>query len=86
MNFNKIVRFLRTISNDPDLSRVAYNHEYTQIYIKISPFKSLIYIFYKNSDTENNSRLFKTDAVDLRRLLSYRNRNKFIIYVSKWYV
>jgi hypothetical protein len=28
MNFYKIVRF-RTISNDPDLGRVAYNHEYT---------------------------------------------------------
>ena len=46
MNFNKIVRFLRTISNDPDLGWVTYNHEYTQIYIKISPFKSLIYINY----------------------------------------
>jgi hypothetical protein len=46
MNFNKIVRFLRTISNDPDLGRVAYNHEYTQIYIKISSFKSLIYMNY----------------------------------------
>jgi hypothetical protein len=43
---SKIVRFLQTISNDPDLGRVAYNHEYTQIYIKISPFKSLIYINY----------------------------------------
>ena len=52
---------------DPD--RITYNHEYTQIYIKISPFKSLIYIFYRNSDTEHNSSLFKTDAVDLRRLL-----------------
>ena len=29
-----------------DLGRVAYNHEYTQIYIKISSFKSLIYINY----------------------------------------
>ena len=29
-----------------DLSRVAYNHEYTQIYIKISSFKSLIYLNY----------------------------------------
>ena len=38
--------FLRTISNDPDLSGVAYNHEYTQIYINISSFKSLIYINY----------------------------------------
>jgi hypothetical protein len=46
MNFNKIVRFLRTISNDPDLGRFTYNHEYTQIYIKISSFKSLIYINY----------------------------------------
>jgi hypothetical protein len=46
MNFNKIVRFLRTISNDPNLGQVAYNREYTQIYIKISPFKSLIYINY----------------------------------------
>ena len=45
MNFNKIVRFLRTISNDPDLGRVAYNLEYTQIYIKISSFKSLIYMY-----------------------------------------
>ena len=71
MNFNKIVRFLRTISNDPDLCLVAYNHEYNQIHIKISPFKSLIYInyFYRNSDTENYSRLFKTYVVDLRRLL-----------------
>ena len=74
MNFNKIVRFLRTTSNDPDHGRVAYNHEYTQIYIKISSFKSLdIYklflYFYRNSDTENNSSLFKTYAVDLRRLL-----------------
>ena len=74
MNFNKIVRFLRTISNDPDLGQVAYIDEYTQLYIKISSFKSLIYIklflyFYRNSDTENNSSLFKTYAVDLRRLL-----------------
>jgi hypothetical protein len=46
MNFNKIVGFLRTISNDPDLGRVAYHYEYTQIYIKISPFKSLIYKNY----------------------------------------
>ena len=57
-----------------DLGRVAYKHEYTQIYIKISSFKSLIYINYfyifnRNSDTENNSSLFKTFAVDLRRLL-----------------
>ena len=70
MNFSKS-QFLRTISNN--LGRVAYNHEYTQIYIKISPFKSLIYklflLFCRNSDTENNSRLFKTYAVDLRRLL-----------------
>jgi hypothetical protein len=29
-----------------DLGRVAYNHEYTQIYITISYFKSLIYINY----------------------------------------
>ena len=70
MNFNKIVRFLRKISNDPDLGRVAYNHEYTQIYIKISPdiYKLFLY-FDRNSDTENNSSLFKTYAVDLRRLL-----------------
>jgi hypothetical protein len=62
----KYVRFLCTISNDPD--RVAYNHEYTQIYIKISSFKRYIYklflYFYRNSDTENNSSLFKTYAVD----------------------
>ena len=74
--FQQTSQFLRTISNDPDLGRVAYNHEYTQIYIKISSFKSLIYIklflyFYRNSDTENNSSLFKTYAVDLRRLLSF---------------
>ena len=30
MNFNKS-QFLRTISNDPDLVRVAYNYEYTQM-------------------------------------------------------
>jgi len=42
--FQQNSQFLRTISNDPD--RVAYNHEYTQIYIKISSFKSLIYINY----------------------------------------
>ena len=71
MNFNKIVGFLQTISNDPNLGRVAYNHEYTQIYIKILSFKSLnsdIYklflYFYRNSDTENNSSLFKTYAVN----------------------
>ena len=29
-----------------DLGRVAYNHEYNQIYIKISSFKSLIHINY----------------------------------------
>jgi hypothetical protein len=61
MNFNKIVRFIRTISNDPDLDRVAYNHEYTQVYIDISPFKSDIYklflYLYRNYDTENNSSL-----------------------------
>ena len=45
--FQQNSQFLRTISNDPDLGRVAYNHEYTQIYIKISSFKSLIYIVYK---------------------------------------
>jgi hypothetical protein len=53
-----------------DLGRVAYNHEYTQIYIKISTFKSLMIYklflyFYRNSDTG----LFKTYAVDLKRLL-----------------
>jgi hypothetical protein len=73
MNFNKIVGFLRTISNDPDLGRVAYNREYTQIYIKISPFKSLIYINYFYIFTEililKISSLFKAYAVDLRRLL-----------------
>jgi hypothetical protein len=69
MNFNKIVRFLLTISNDPDL-------EYTQIYIKISSFKSLIYInyFYIFSEIP----ILKTIlvflkltcyAVDLRRLV-----------------
>ena len=31
-------------------------------------YKLFLY-FYRNSDTENNSSLFKTDAVDLRRLL-----------------
>ena len=44
--FQQNSQFLRTILNDPDLGRVAYNHEYTQIYIKISTFKSLIYINY----------------------------------------
>ena len=37
MNFNQVFT---------DLGRVAYNHEYTQIYIKISSLKSLIYINY----------------------------------------
>ena len=31
----------------------------------------LFLYFYRNSDTENNSNLFKTYAVDLRRLLSF---------------
>jgi hypothetical protein len=52
------------------ISHTPYNKEYTQIYIKISSFKSLIYklflYFYRNSDTENNSSLFKIYAVDLR--------------------
>jgi hypothetical protein len=72
MNFNKIVRFIRTISNDPDLGRFAYNHEYAQIYVEISPFKSNIYklflYLYRNSDTEKIP-VFKTYAVDLRLLL-----------------
>jgi hypothetical protein len=44
--FQQNSKFLRTISlsNESDLGRVAYKHEYTQIYIKISSFKSLIYI------------------------------------------
>ena len=46
--FQQNSQFLRPISlsNKSDLGRVAYNHEYTQIYIKISSFKSLIYINY----------------------------------------
>jgi hypothetical protein len=32
-----------SLSNESDLGQVAYNHEYTQIYIKISSFKSDIY-------------------------------------------
>jgi hypothetical protein len=83
MNFNKMVRFLRTISNDPDLGRVAYNHEYTPKYIKISSFKSLIYMNYFYIFTEililKTILVFKTYAVDLRRLLTK-------MYVSKWYV
>ena len=51
--FQQNNQFLRTISNDPDLGRVAYNwvahnHEYTQIYINISSFKS----------AQNNKQLF----------------------------
>jgi hypothetical protein len=46
MNFNKIDSFYGQYQNDPDLGRVAYNHEYTQKYIKISSFKSLICINY----------------------------------------
>jgi hypothetical protein len=42
--FQQNSQFLRTISNDPVFGRVAY--KYTQIYIKISSFKSLIYITY----------------------------------------
>ena len=54
MNFNKS-QFLRTISlsNESDFGRVAYNHEFTQIYIKISSFKSLIYKNYFYIFTEN---------------------------------
>ena len=44
--FQQNSQFLRTISNDPDLGRVTYTHEYTQIYIKMLSFKSLIYINY----------------------------------------
>jgi len=46
--FQQNSQFLPSISlsNESDLGRVAYNHEYTQIYIKISSFKSLIYINY----------------------------------------
>jgi hypothetical protein len=61
--FQQNSQFLRPISlsNESDLGRVAYNHEYTctQIYIKISSFKSLIYInyFYIFSDTENSSKM-----------------------------
>ena len=44
--FQQNSQFLPTISNDPDLGQVAYNHEYTQIYIKMLSFKSLIYINY----------------------------------------
>ena len=62
--FQQNSQFLRTISlsNESDLGRVAYNHEYTQIYIKMSSVKSLIYIyklflyFYRKSDTENLER------------------------------
>jgi len=69
--FQQNSQFLRTISlsNESDLGRVAYNHEYTQIYIKISSFKSLIYINYFYIFTEylilkilQRSSLFKTYA------------------------
>ena len=42
--FQQNSQFLRTISNDPVLGRVAYNHEYTQIYIKISSSSKVWYI------------------------------------------
>ena len=42
----------------------------------MSDIHKLFLYFYRNSDIENNSSLFKAYAVDLRRLL----------YVSKWYV
>jgi hypothetical protein len=36
---------------------------------QMSDIYKLFSYFYRNSDTENNFCLFKTDAVDLRRLL-----------------
>jgi hypothetical protein len=39
MNFNKIVSFYGQYQNDPDLGRVAYNHGYTQKYIKAVIFQ-----------------------------------------------
>jgi hypothetical protein len=47
-----------------DLRRVAYNHEYTQISIKISSFKSLIYMNYFYIFTE--ILILKTILVFLR--------------------
>ena len=58
-----------------DLGRVAYNHipKYTfkfplSLFQKSDIYKLFLY-FYRNSDTENNSSLFKTYAVDLMWLL-----------------
>ena len=40
--FQQNSQFLRTISNDPDLGRVAYNHEYTQMLYFYFPYLSLL--------------------------------------------
>ena len=40
---NKVIKFV-FVSNDPNLGRVAYNHEYTHIYIKFRLSKVWWYI------------------------------------------
>jgi hypothetical protein len=66
MNFNKIVRFLRISVGSLTITNIP---KYTLKFRLSKVWHKLFWYFYRNSDTENNSSLFKTYAVDLRWLL-----------------